>query len=268
MLQLKNVELSCAKERWFRSPLWTPILHNINLKVQSGELVALVGSSGEGKSLLLQSILGLLPSTMKASGQILINDQIIPTNQQKMLRGKTFGYIPQSISALNPLIQTGKQIYRAASLSGKALDEQTIIKQLQHYNLPETILEQYPLSLSGGMAKRVLVSCATLSQARFILADEVTAWLDRPHAEILLQHLKQLCSQGRGVLWITHDLHLAANFADKIAVLHNGTIKETVSANELRYGQVSPWLEALWQSLPEHQFIHQSKEILPHAANA
>ncbi|VFS46734.1 Energy-coupling factor transporter ATP-binding protein EcfA 1 [Budvicia aquatica] len=87
MLQLKNVELSCAKERWFRSPTWTPILRNINLNVQSGELVALVGGSGEGKSLLLQNILGLLPTSMRSSGQILIDDQIINTGQQRHLRG-------------------------------------------------------------------------------------------------------------------------------------------------------------------------------------
>lgn len=267
MLQLKNVELSCAKERWFRSPTWTPILRNINLNVQSGELVALVGGSGEGKSLLLQNILGLLPTSMRSSGQILIDDQIINTGQQRHLRGNTLGYIPQSISALNPLLKVGKQVQRAASLGGKTPTRDRVAEQLRQYNLSETILDQYPLSLSGGMAKRILVSCATLSQARFILADEVTAWLDLPHAEILLRHLKMLCHQGQGVLWITHDLHLAASFADKIAVLHQGTIKEVVGATELRYGGGSDWLQSLWQTLPEHNFIHAG-EPLPYAASA
>lgn len=267
MLQLKNLELSCAKERWFRPPVWNSILRDINLKVQAGELVALVGGSGEGKSLLLQSILGLLPSTMRSSGQILIDDCIINAAQQQTLRGNTLGYIPQSVSALNPLIQTGKQIQRAAKLSGKTPSYQAMSQQLQQYNLSEQLLEQYPLSLSGGMAKRVLVSCATLSQARFILADEVTAWLDNQHAEILLNHLKSLCHQGRGVLWITHDLHLAANFADRIAVLHQGTIKEVIHSSALRHGGGSSWLQSLWQALPEQHFIH-NPEPLYHAANA
>lgn len=266
MLQLKNVELSCAKERWFRAPVWTPLLHNINLEVHSGELVALVGGSGEGKSLLIQNILGLLPDSMRSSGQILIDNQIINTGKQQQLRGPTLGYIPQSVSALNPLLKVGKQIQRAASLSGQAQTNNAIAEQLTHYNLSEKLLEQYPLSLSGGMAKRILVSCATMSQARFILADEVTAWLDLPHAEILLNHMQALCHQGRGILWITHDLHLAAKFADRIAVLHQGTIKEVVSAAELRCGGGGSWLQSLWQALPEHSFIHAGEPL--HAASA
>lgn len=266
MLQLKNVEISCAKERWFRSSIWSSILQNINLSVHFGELVALVGGSGEGKSLLLQNILGLLPSSMRSSGQILINNQIINSGQQHQLRGNTLGYIPQSVSALNPLLKVGKQIQRATSLSGLPQCESAIVEQLSHYNLSEKLLDQYPLSLSGGMAKRILVSCATMSQAKFILADEVTAWLDLHHAEILLNHMKALCYQGRGVLWITHDLHLAAKFADRIAVLHQGTIKNVVSAAELRCGGGGQWLQSLWQALPEHRFIHAGESL--HAASA
>lgn len=258
MLQLKNLELSCAKRRWFKPDVWEPILQNINLELNPGELVALVGGSGEGKSLLLQSILGLLPSTMKLSGQVFVDGRQIDKKQQKTLRGKTLGYIPQSVSALNPLIKVGRQVSRSAALSGKSPTYPELINQLHHYDLSEQILEQYPLSLSGGMAKRVLVSCATLSQARFILADEVTAWLDHQHAEVLLQHLQELCRQGRGVLWITHDLNLAASFADRVAVLHQGTIKEVIQSDKLRAGHGSPWLQSLWRSLPEHGFINHN----------
>lgn len=266
MLQLKNVGLSCAKERWFRTSVWSPLLHNINLEAHSSELVALVGNSGEGKSLLIQNILGLLPDSMRSSGQILIDNQIINAGQQQRLRGNTLGYIPQSVSALNPLIKVGKQIERAASLSGKVKTDNMIAEHLTHYNINEKLFKHYPLMLSGGMAKRILVSCATISQARFILADEVTGWLDLRHAEILLNHMKGLCHQGRGILWITHDLHLAAKFSDRIAVLHQGTIKEVVSATELRCGGGGPWLQSLWQALPEHSFTHAGEAL--HAASA
>ncbi len=111
------------------------------------------------------------------------------------------------------------------------------------------------------MAKRVLTSCATLTNARYILADEVTSWLDDEHACQLLTHLRAFCQQGRGILWVTHDLSLAARFADKIAVLHQGELHETLSADELRNNGGSPWLQSLWAALPEQQFV--SKAISP-----
>ena len=267
MLQLKNINLHHAQERWFRPSIWNPILKDINLDLKKGELLALVGGSGEGKSLLLQSILGLLPSSMKLSGQIFVDGEETDSVRQSELRGKTFSYIPQSVSALNPLLKVGKQMHRAASLGGNAPTREMLLNQLKHYDLSENVLEHYPLTLSGGMAKRILVSCATLSQARYILADEVTAWLDDEHAEILLRHLKALCLQHRGVLWITHDLHLAAHFADRVAVLHQGSIQEVINSSELRSGKGSPWLQSLWNALPEHRFMH-AEEPRVYAASA
>ena len=254
MLQLKNVTLSHGQERWFRPRQWQPILQDINLELQEGELVALVGSSGEGKSLLLQSILGLLPNTMKVTGQIALDKQTLTAKQQQTLRGNTIGYIPQSVSALNPLLKVGKQIIKSSQLNGQNTTHQTLCEQLSHYHLCHSLLNQYPLMLSGGMAKRLLMISATLNPTRFILADEVTAWLDQQHSEILLQHLKALCQQGQGILWVTHDLHLAARFADRVILLNEGTIKETVTTETLSSGGGSHWLQSLWRTLPEHQF--------------
>lgn len=127
--------------------------------------------------------------------------------------------------------------------------------QLKTYNLAPGLVNDFPRQLSGGMAKRVLTSCATLTHARYILADEVTSWLDEDHACQLLTHLRAFCQQGRGILWVTHDLALAARFADKIAVLHKGELHETLSADELKNSGGSPWLQSLWAALPEQQFV-------------
>ena len=123
---------------------------------------------------------------------------------------------------MNPLIRVGPQLLRAAQLGGVKLALGEVAEQLKHYNLQPELVEEFPRKLSGGMAKRVLASCAALTHAQYILADEITSWLDDEHACQLLVHLKGFCQQGRGILWVTHDLALAARFADKIAVLHGG----------------------------------------------
>ncbi|WP_347253606.1 ATP-binding cassette domain-containing protein [Leminorella grimontii] len=268
MLELKNITLLQGKHRWLRKTTFEPMLSDINLTLQRGELVALVGGSGEGKSLLLQSLLGLLPDAISAQGRILLDGHDVPHERLQELRGRVLGYIPQSVSALNPLIKTGRQIQRAAGLSGDMPCNDEIVERLKRYRLSPDLLNRYPLSLSGGMAKRVLVSCATLSQSRFILADEITAWLDERHAEVLMGHLKTLCEEGRGVLWVTHDLHLASRYADRIAVLHQGELKETLCARQLRSGGGSPWIQSLWRSLPEFDFFNEPEDNAVHAANA
>ncbi|HDL7933690.1 TPA: ATP-binding cassette domain-containing protein [Yersinia enterocolitica] len=257
MLRFSRFAIDVAHYRWLGRKSWHPLLNNISLEVNPGELVALVGGSGEGKSLLLQSVLGLLPENMRCRGEIILDGEVLCAQDKIERRGKTLCYVPQGVSALNPLIKVGSQMTRAAQLSGVKLRLEDVALQLQTYNLAPGLVHDFPRQLSGGMAKRVLTSCATLTNARYILADEVTSWLDDEHACQLLTHLRAFCQQGRGILWVTHDLALAARFADKIAVLHQGELHETLSAEELKNNGGSPWLQSLWAALPEQQFISQ-----------
>ena len=255
MLKFDQFSIDVAHDHWLGHKTWHPLLSTISLEVQPGELVALVGSSGEGKSLLLQSTLGLLPENMRCRGDIVLDGQVLGEAGKVDQRGKTVCYVPQGVSALNPLIKVGPQLMRAARLSGVKLEMGEVAEQLKHYNLQPELVDEFPRTLSGGMAKRVLASCAALTHARYILADEITSWLDDEHASQLLTHLKSFCLQGRGILWVTHDLALAARFADRIAVLHQGELHETLSATELRENGGSPWLQSLWAALPEQQFL-------------
>ncbi|MES2870862.1 MAG: ATP-binding cassette domain-containing protein [Pseudomonadota bacterium] len=255
MLKFDQFAIDIAHYHWLGHKTWHPLLSHISLEVHPGELVALVGSSGEGKSLLLQSTLGLLPDNMRCRGDIWLDGQLLNAASKVGQRGKTVCYVPQGVSALNPLIKVGPQLLRAAHLSGARLGLGDVAEQLEHYNLQPGLVDEYPRRLSGGMAKRVLASCAALTHARYILADEITSWLDDEHACQLLNHLKSFCEQGRGILWVTHDLALAARFADRIAVLHQGQLHETLSAQELRENAGSPWLQSLWAALPEQQFF-------------
>ena len=255
MLKFDRFALDVAHYHWLGNKTWHPLLSNISLEVRPGELTALVGSSGEGKSLLLQSALGLLPENMRCRGEIVLDGQVLGQAGKVNQRGKALCYVPQGVSALNPLIKVGPQLQRAAQLSGVRLGLDAVAEQLKHYNLKPELVDEFPRMLSGGMAKRVLASCAALTPARYILADEITSWLDDEHACQLLTHLKGFCLQGRGILWVTHDLALAARFADRIAVLHQGELHETLSAEQLRENGGSPWLQSLWAALPEQQFF-------------
>ncbi|MNG06780.1 Glutathione import ATP-binding protein GsiA [compost metagenome] len=101
------------------------------------------------------------------------------------------------------------------------------------------------------MAKRILACTAALGGARYVLADEITAWLDEGLACQLLSQLRELANQSSGILWVTHDLALAARFADRIVALHQGQMSDTLSCHHLRQGLGSEMLRAHWQALPE-----------------
>lgn len=251
MLSLKQASLEVARYRWYGARNWSSLLQDISFDVAPGQMVALVGGSGEGKSLLLQCLLDLLPENLRFQGTITLDGKKLERNDIRAFRGNTFSYVPQGVQALNPLLTVKKHLKRVSQLSGQAWKTEEIEHFLQRSELESSVLEAFPRQLSGGMAKRVLACHASLSQARYILADEITAWLDAPLANQLLEQLRGLCEQGRGVLWVTHDLTLAARHADRIVALHQGRVSDNVSREQLLRGDISEHLQRQWQALPE-----------------
>ncbi|MGL5224850.1 MAG: ATP-binding cassette domain-containing protein [Aeromonas sp.] len=251
MLSFDGVTIEAARYSWLGRRRWLPLLSHISLRIAPGEIVALVGGSGEGKSLLLQSALNLLPSNLRMSGTIALDEQALTAASRAQLRGHTLCYVPQGVSALNPLLTVARQLGRGAQLCGQPASPLHLAQQLQRYQLPVATLERYPRQLSGGMAKRILACTAALGGARYILADEITAWLDEGLAGLLLTQLRELANQGSGILWVTHDLALAARYADRIVALSDGAVSDTLSCQQLRQGQGSEMLRAHWRALPE-----------------
>lgn len=149
------------------------------------------------------------------------------------------------------MLNIRKHLNRACHLTGRVWDETQMVQLLQQSDLEPTVLERFPRQLSGGMAKRILACHASLSQARYILADEITAWLDTALANQLLEHLRGLCERGCGVLWVTHDLLLAARYADRIVALHQGYITDNIRCERLQPEEMSEPLKRQWQALPE-----------------
>ncbi len=234
------------------------VISNLDLDVKAGEVVAVVGSSGSGKSLLAHAVLGILPDNAQVSGTIRFRGEPLTPKRAKQLRGRQIFLIPQSINYLNPLLRVGPQVQRVAQLNGltqaaaTAATEQTF----QRYALDSTTRHLFPFQLSGGMARRVLVSTAAVGQADLVIADEPTPGLHADVVKETLSHLRELASEGRAVVLITHDIEAALQIADRVAVFYAGTTVEIANRDDFATNQLRhPYTQALWRSLPQNEFV-------------
>jgi peptide/nickel transport system ATP-binding protein len=228
------------------------------LQVNAGEVVAVVGSSGSGKSLLAHAILGILPHNAQASGTMLFKGEPLTPQRQARLRGKEIALIPQSVSYLNPLMPVGAQVRRAARLSGLSAREarQSVDEIFCRYGLELSVQQRYPFQLSGGMARRVLVATTAIGRAELAIADEPTPGLQPDLVMETLNHLRELATAGKAVILITHDLEAALQVADKVAVFYAGTTLEIANAKDFTQGNLRhPYTQALWRALPQNDFI-------------
>ncbi len=230
------------------------VISNLTLDVQPGEIVAIAGSSGSGKSLLAHAVMGLLPENASISGEIAYKGKVLSQKEKEALRGKEIALVPQSVSFLDPLMQVGTQV-RGTQVGKEVRKAQREI--FQRFHLDEKTEKLYPFQLSGGMARRVLVSTAVLSGADVIIADEPTPGLDLEMALEALKVFRELANEGKAVILITHDIDLAFNIADRIAVFYAGTTVEMADAKDFIKGVNAlrhPYSKALWRALPQNGF--------------
>ena len=160
------------------------VIHSLSLSVGKGEIVAVVGSSGSGKSVLAHAALGLLPRNARTEGSILYEGQPLTDERRKKLLGREIAYIPQSIDYLDPLMKVGKQVQ---GVHGTVKRQRELFQQFQLSSSAESM---YPFQLSGGMARRVLISSAVMGQPKLIIADEPTPGLDLQMAMETLIHFR------------------------------------------------------------------------------
>ncbi len=258
MLEIHNLSISFKRHNSLLTRQRLSALSDISFSVQPGEIVALVGASGAGKSLLAHALLGILPSNAELSGSFTFKGQKLSYKQIKKLRGKEIALIPQSVSYLNPLTRVKKQVHRAARLSGKSHNsaKASCNDTFSRYQLADQVKNMFPFQISGGMARRVLTATATCGMADLIIADEPTTGLDVKVAQQSLNHLKELADQGKGVIIITHDLENGVNIADTLVVLHHGTTLEITPTSSLHDEEIlHPYTRALWHALPQNGFI-------------
>jgi len=233
------------------------VISGIDLTVDAGELVAVVGSSGSGKSLLAHAVLGVLPRNAVVSGQILYRGEPLVEARLRCLRGREISLVPQTVASLDPVARVGSQVVRSAELAGAADPGATARGALRGLGLPESTDRLYPHELSGGMARRVLTATATVGRPRLVLADEPTPGLHPLVVAETLAGLRAMADEGAAVVLITHDLLGALDVADRVAVFYAGTTVEVAPVSRFAgtgAGLRHPYSRALWAALPGHGF--------------
>lgn len=233
------------------------VIEDLSIGVHAGEIVAIVGASGSGKTLLADAILGLFEPNATVCGRVWFDGEALDGLALSRLRGHGISLVPQSVNYLDPLMKVGRQVEGFAHPDTPHSARQARREQLfERYGLSEEVAQMYPFELSGGMARRVLLSCALMDDPRVIIADEPTPGLDLDLAIRALDDFRDFANAGGGVLLITHDIELALHVADRVAVFQDGTVvEETAVANFASPDLLEhPFSRALWYALPEHEF--------------
>ncbi len=257
-LEIKNLVVRFRKAR---------ILRGVNLSIGKNESLALVGESGSGKTITARSIMRLLPRNMHfEKGEVLIHGTDMIRLQEKELteiRGQRVSMIFQEPSSyLNPVFTAGSQIEEAIKNSenpplkkggkGRVKRKERVLKMLNDVGLKENVYYQYPHQLSGGMQQRVMIAISLINSPDLLIADEPTTALDVTTAYGIIELLKEMMERyGLSLLFITHDISLAVNFAQKIAVMYAGKIVEVSTAKEIFSNPLHPYTEKLISCLPE-----------------
>lgn len=258
ILKIENLQISFTQyERGLRQRTFQTV-KGMDLEVGAGELAAVVGASGSGKSLLAHAVMGLLPYNASISGEMYYCGEKLTKTRQEKLRGNEIVLVPQSLAYLDPLMKIGRQIKK--NRKDEKLN-QKLTDIFSRYHLKEEVAKLYPFELSGGMNRRILISTAMIENPRLVIADEPTPGLDLKTAKRAMEHFREMADMGAGVLLITHDLQLAIETADRIIVFHDGrTIDEAVPAdfqseNTLKH----VYTKALWRAMPRNGFAYESK---------
>ena len=262
ILSLENISIGFDRyEQGLRKSMLT-IIRDLQLYVHEGELVAVVGASGSGKSVLAHAILGILPPNAVCCGCMKFDEEELTPERLEQLRGREMVLIPQSVSYLDPLMKVGAQVSKGDRSSRRVRRQRELFER---YGLQAETAALFPFELSGGMARRVLISAATVEAPKLIIADEPTPGLHETVAAETIRHLRELADEGSGVLLITHDLELALQVADRVAVIYAGTVVEEALAEDFLYETSlrHPYTKALWRALPQNGF-HPLPGSQPH----
>lgn len=246
-LEIKNLSVSFLMYDKGIKKKALKVISDLSISIKPGEIHAVIGSSGSGKSLLAHALLGILPKNAITTGEMNWFGEKLTPALQKKLRGEQMVLVPQSVNYLDPLMRVGKQICKDKTLA---------LETLKRYELDESAAKKYPFELSGGMARRVLVSTAAATQAKVIIADEPTPGLSPALAEGTMSRFRALADEGAAILLITHDLDLAMRYADEISVFYVGTTLETAKASDFSREELlrHPYSKALWRAMPQNKF--------------
>ncbi|MBL3700596.1 dipeptide ABC transporter ATP-binding protein [Leucobacter luti] len=238
------------------------VLHGVSFDVYPGETVAIVGESGSGKSTTMHAVMNLLPGTghitagsIDWQGRELVG---IGRREMESIRGREIGLVPQDpMSNLNPVWSVGFQVEEAIRANGLAKGRKEVharaVEVLEQAGLQnaEQRMKQFPHQFSGGMKQRALIGIGLSAEPELLIADEPTSALDVTVQRVVLDHLEHLTSQlGTAVVFITHDLGLAAERAEKLIVMYQGNIVESGPSREILERPQHPYTKRLVAAAP------------------
>ena len=240
-----------------------PVLREVKLEIRRGEVLGLVGQSGSGKSTLAMAILGLLErKRSQAEGAVEFEGRdllLLPERELRSLRGRKLALVLQSpLSSLNPALKIRTQLQEAwrahASEASATGSEAAIRAALESVSLPSSdeFMRKYPSQMSVGQAQRVLIAMAVMHRPALLIADEATSALDViTQAEILALFRQLNRSTGMAILYISHDLGSVAGICHRIAILHEGQIVETGTAEQVLTAPQHEYTQRLMAAMPE-----------------
>ena len=257
ILEIKNLNLSfISNDKEYQA------LYDINLQLKKGEILALVGESGCGKSITAMSVLRLLSQNAKiTSGEIFYNGEnllTLPLKEMQKIRGKEIALVPQDpMTSLNPLYTIESQLLEIIEQHQKIKGDEAkkvaidVLEQVKIPNAKER-LKAYPHEFSGGMRQRVIIAMAIACKSKIIIADEPTTALDVTVQAQIMELLKEIQKDSEtSFIFISHDFGLVYEFSDRAAVMYAGHIVESSSSKEIFRTPKHPYTQALINALPD-----------------
>jgi peptide/nickel transport system ATP-binding protein len=257
LLKIENLEVAFKTQDGV-----VPAVRGVSFDVYPGETVAIVGESGSGKSTTAHAIINLLPGSGRITGgKVLFEGRDLTQfkrHEMESLRGREIGLVPQDpMNSLNPVHRIGFQVEETIRANGLATSRREVRKRaiqvLKDAGLADADqrLRQFPHEFSGGMRQRVLISIGLSSHPKLLIADEPTSALDVTVQKVILDHLESLTTESNtAVIFITHDLGLAAERAENLVVMHRGRIVESGPAREILQDPQHPYTQRLVAAAP------------------
>ncbi|OIB58095.1 ABC transporter ATP-binding protein [Natrialba sp. SSL1] len=238
-------------------------LNGVSFSVERDEVLGVIGESGCGKSVTMMSVMGLLqsPPAEIVSGEIRFDGtDLLSLSESELneIRGNRISMIYQDpMTSLNPALTIGKQVMEPLLTHtdcSKAEARERARETLEDCGLPdaERLLDEYPHELSGGMRQRVMIAMALITEPELLIADEPTTALDVTIQAQILQLFRDLRTEfDTSIIFITHDLPVVSELADRLAVMYAGTVAETCDIDEFFDNPLHPYTRQLWESVPK-----------------
>lgn len=221
----------------------TPLFSNLSLSLKQGEILAIIGASGSGKSALVRALMQAIPSDFELSGTL----SIAPNTRLAL--------VPQSRNALNPTTKIGQQLlpFIPKEKRHHQDDKKKVHDALECAQLPCSVADLYPHQLSGGMAKRVLSALAFIQQPDILIADEPSCGVNDEYSEPLFRYYQTLAhTEKKTVIIVSHDLSHVIDIADRVMVLNDHHEIEHTTPTDIMNGNSHAYSQALWQALPKN----------------